>query len=214
MGFLQQLLFPRDDRKYFRMLVDLSTQVYRGAAIFKDFVDTYEQLSDQERGQRAADIKEIEHRCDELSHIIIMQLNKAEDVSHGETIHAAASLLATVMDGISAVSKRMLLFGVAKPNDDLKQFALLVHNSCKELPTLMQQFYAPHRAHQVITRIHGIEREADYVHNLAMASLFANKRDARELVIFKDLYDLLEEIVDNTEYLARVIENLVAKEHR
>lgn len=214
MGFLQQLLFPGDDRKYFRMLVDLSTQVSRGAIIFKDFVDTYEQLSDQDRSQRTADIKEMEHRCDELSHIIIMQLNKAEDVSHAATIHAAASLLATIMDGISSVSKRMLLFGVAKSNDDLKQFALLVHNSCKELPQLMQQIHAPHRAHQTITRIHGIEREADYVHNLAMASLFASKRDARELVIFKDLYDLLEDIVDNTEYTARVVENMVAKEHQ
>lgn len=213
MNQLRQLLFPSDDRKFFRMLVQLSEQVSRGAAVFKDFVDTFETISDQERSQRVVDIKELEHRCDELSHIIVMGLNKSNtNVIHLQTIHASASLLATIMDGISSVAKRMVLFQLGKTNSELQQFAIFVNNSCKELVALMQQLRNPRHIHKTIIRIHGIEREADYVHNLAMADLFATKKDARDVIILKDLYDKLEDIVDNTEYVARAIENMVARD--
>lgn len=213
MNQLRQLLFPSDDKKFFRMLLEFSEQISRGATVFKDFVDTYEQLSPQDRAQRVVDIKELEHRCDEMSHIVIMRLNHSDtNVIHMQSIHSLASLFATIMDGISSVSKRMLLYGVVKPNEDVQQFALLVNNSCKELVVLLANWKSSTRAHQSINRIHGIEREADYVHNLAMASLFASKRDAKEIIVFKDLYDLLEQIVDNTEYASRVVENMISRE--
>ncbi len=214
MNQLRQLLFPSDDRKFFRMLVELSGQISRGATVFKDFVDTYEKLSDQEKGQRVADIKELEHRCDELSHIIIMRLNQSStNTVHMETIHALASLLGTIMDGISDVSRRIVLFRLNRTTVELQQFALLVNNSCKEVHALINQLHAPRDINKSIIRIHGIEREADYVYHLAMADLFAVKqRDARELIILKDLYDLLENLVDKTESAARVVENMVVKD--
>ena len=213
MNQLRQLFFPCDDRKFFRMLRELSSTVSRGAAVFKDYVDTYEMLSDQERGQRAADIKELEHRCDELSHIIIMRLQR-EDVNlvHMETIQACASLLESIMDGISSASKRIILFHLAKTNVDLQQFALLVNNACKEVVSLIEQLHRTENIRKTIIRIHGIEKEADYVHALALSQLFATKTDARELIIFKDLYDLLENVVDQTANIARVVENMLAKD--
>ena len=214
MNQLRQLLFPTDDRKFFRMLVELSSQISRGATVFKDFVDTYEKLSDQEKGQRVADIKELEHRCDELSHIIIMRLNNSNtNTVHMETIHSLASLLSTIMDSISDVSRRIVLFRLIKTNAELQQFALLVNNSCREVHAMIEQLHAPRNINKSIIRIHGIEREADYVYHLAMADLFAVKqRDARELIILKDLYELLENTVDKTEFVARVVENMVAKD--
>ncbi len=216
MNQLMQLLFPSDDRKFFRMLVELSGSVSRGGAVFKDFVDTFEKLSEKERGQRVADIKELEHRCDELSHIIIMQLNKSNtNVIHMQTVHATASLLATLMDKISDVSRRIVLFHLLKTTMEIQQFALLVSNATKEVHALMQQLHAPANINKTIIRIHGIEREADYIYHLAMADLFAVKqRDARELIILKDLYDALETIVDNAESVARVIENMVTKDRK
>lgn len=213
MGLLRQLLFPSDDRKFFRMLVELSNQVFRGATIFKDFIDTYERLSEQERSQRVADIKELEHRCDELSHIIIMRLNSSNThIIHMQTIQAAASLLATIMDGISTASRRLILFRVAKTNAEVQQFAVLIFNSCKELFSLMQQLHDMENIHKTIIRIHGIEREADYIYNLAMAALFEEKHDAKVIIIFKDIYDILENVIDNAEYTARAIENMIAKD--
>lgn len=214
MNQFMQLFFPSDDKKFFRMLVELSTHVSRGAIVFKDFVDTYEKLSDQEKGQRVADIKELEHRCDELSHIIIMRLNHSNtNVIHMQTIHAAASLLATIMDGVSDVSRRIVLFRLLKTTNEIQQFSLLVSNAAKEVHALMQQLHAPTNINKTIIRIHGIEREADYVYHLAMADLFSVKqRDARELIILKDMYEAMETIVDTAESIARVVENMVAKD--
>lgn len=209
MNALLQLLFPTNDRKYFRMLVELSDIVSRGGTIFKDFIDTYEELSDQDRGQRVADIKELEHRCDELSHGIIMQLNASRvSAAHRQTIHNAASLLALVMDGISSVSKRMVLFQLEATNTEIQQFALLVNNSCRDLNMLLMNVSKPSEVRKLVIRIHGIEREGDYVYNLAMADLFSSKQDAKYLIIHKDLYEALEAVIDNVEFTSRVIENM------
>ena len=92
-------------------------------------------------------------------------------------------------------------------------FSLLFNNSIKEVHALMQQLHAPRNINKTIIRIHGIEREADYIYHLAMADLFATKqRDTRELIILKDLYEALETIIDNTESVARVVENMIAKD--
>ncbi len=210
MNALWQLLFPTNDRKYFRMLAELSDIVSRGGTIFKDFIDTYEELSDQDRGQRVADIKELEHRCDELSHSIIMQLGASRvSPAHRHAIHNAASMLALIMDGISSVSKRMVLFQLEATNTEIQQFSLLVNNSCRDLNILFMNLSKPLEVRKLIIRIHGIEREADYVYNLAMADLFSSKQEAKYIIIHKDLYDALETVIDNVEFTSRIIENMI-----
>lgn len=211
MNNLLHLFFPNDDRKFFCMLAELSIRVARGARIFKDFVDTYQKLPQKERSQRVVDIKELEHQCDELAHLLTLRL-QTKHTHYQETVHAAATELAAMMDAISAASRRMVLFHVEEINPELQQLALLVNNSCQEVATLMQQLQKPKDRLKTINRIKGLETEADYVYTLAMTELFSSKHDARELLVFKDLYDVLEDVVDQTECVARIVENMVAKE--
>jgi uncharacterized protein Yka (UPF0111/DUF47 family) len=113
------------------------------------------------------------------------------------------------MDGISSASKRMILFRVSQTNPEIQQFAVLINNCCKELVCVLHQTKKKQEARKTIVRIHGIEREADYVYNLALAELFISKKDAKEIIILKDLYDLLESTIDNAEYASRYIENMI-----
>ncbi|MFA6888351.1 MAG: DUF47 family protein [Candidatus Woesearchaeota archaeon] len=208
MAFMD-LLCPPKDKKIIRMTAELAEFVAKGAVIFKDFIDAYEELADQERGRRVADIKEVEHRCDELSHIISVHMQKNK-LAKRQALSTISSMLPVIMDSISSVSKRMVLFHMTETNTEIQQFALLVNNSCKELSVLLQQTGNPEQARKTIVRIHGIEREADYVYNLALADLFLSpKTDVKEIIILKDLYEALETIVDNVEFASRHVENLI-----
>ncbi len=199
---------PPKDKKYVRRMEELAELAARGATIFKDFIDTYEELSDQEKGQRVADIKELEHRCDELSHIINMRLQHAH-VTQQHTLLNISAMLAVIMDSISSVSKQMVLFRIKATNAEIQQFTLLVNNGAKELVSLLKQVSKPSEARKTIVRIHGIEREADYVYNLALADLFMSKREAKDIIILKDIYEILETIVDNIEYTSQCVEHLI-----
>jgi len=205
---MMDIFCPPQDKKFVHMTAELAELVARGATIFKDFIDAYEELSDQEKGQRVADIKEIEHRCDELSHLIMLRMQSAR-IMHKHALLNTAAMLGVIMDGISSASKRMILFRVSQTNSEIQQFAVLMNNSCKELVCVLHQTQKKQEARKTIVRIHGIEREADYVYNLALAELFISKKDAKEIIILKDLYDLLESTIDNAEYASRYIENMI-----
>lgn len=202
------LFCPPEDRKFVRMTAELAELVAKGAVIFKDFIDAYEELAEQERGKRVADIKEIEHRCDELSHLITLRMQSARVVQKHALLNSAV-MLSVIMDGISSASKRMVLFRISETNSEIQQFAVLINNSCKELACVLHQLSRPQEARKTIVRIHGIEREADYVYNLALADLFVSKKDAKEIIMLKDIYEILETAIDNTEYASRYIENML-----
>ncbi|PIN79491.1 hypothetical protein COV16_03940 [Candidatus Woesearchaeota archaeon CG10_big_fil_rev_8_21_14_0_10_34_8] len=210
---LMQMLFPADDRKYFKLLAELSKRVAHGATVFKDFVDTYSKLPMNERTQRVADIKEMEHQVDNLANLLMKQLYKLNIMQHRkDALLASATLLMRCMDAMSVAAKRMILYKLKVADDELQQLALQANNACQEVHSLMQQLQKPKHIKKTLTRIHGLETEADYVYNLAMAKLFSKQRDARELIIMKELYDILEGIIDKANYTSLAIENMMAKE--
>jgi uncharacterized protein len=213
MNPLMQILFPSDDKKFFRMLAELSKRVAHGATVFKDFVYTYGKLPQKERSQRVVDIKEMEHQVDELAHLLMKELHKSNVTpARREALHASATLLMRCMDAMSVASRRMILYRLEATDDELQQMALLSNNACQEVYNLLLQLHKPKNVQKTLTRIHGLETEADYVYNLAMATLFAKKRDARELIIMKELYDILEGVCDKANYAAIALENMMAKE--
>jgi uncharacterized protein len=213
MNPLMQLLFPSDDKKYFRMLAELSKRVAHGATVFKDFVDTYGKLPQQKRSQRVVDIKEMEHQVDDLAHLLMRELLKSNvSSSRRDAIHASATLLMRCMDAMSVAARRIILYRLKVADDELQQLALLANNACQEVHNLLLQLSKPKNIQKTLTRIHGLETEADYVYNLAMAKLFSKKRDARELIIMKELYDILEGVCDKANYAAIALENMMAKE--
>jgi uncharacterized protein len=213
MNALTQLLFPSDDTKFFRMLAELSKRVAHGATVFKDFVDTYARLPQKERSQRVADIKEMEHQVDELAHALMRQLHMSNvGAVRREALHASATLLMRTMDAMSVAGRRMVLYRLQFTDVELQQLALLANNACQEVHSLILQMHEPKHLQKTLTRIHGLETEADYVYNLAMAKLFSKKRDARELIIMKELYDILEGVADKANYTAIALENMMARE--
>ena len=133
-----QILFPTDDRKFFRMLAGLSKRVAHGATVFKDFVDTYSKLPIKERTQRVADIKEMEHQADNLANLLLKDLHKSDIMQHRrEALVASATLLMRCMDAMSVAAKRMILYRLKVADDELQQLTLQANNSCQEVHSLI-----------------------------------------------------------------------------
>jgi len=59
----------------------------------------------------------------------------------------------------------------------------------------------PHRL-----EIHRLENEGDQITREALAQLFADGASANDLVKWKDIYDLLEQTMDQCEHVANVLE--------
>ena len=62
---------------------------------------------------------------------------------------------------------------------------------------------------EVCGEIDKLESEADHVMRTAMAKLFRDEPDARQLIKLRTVYELLEEMTDRCEDVANIIEGIV-----
>jgi uncharacterized protein Yka (UPF0111/DUF47 family) len=62
---------------------------------------------------------------------------------------------------------------------------------------------------KICGEIDRLESEADYVFRTALAKLFREEPDVRQLIKLKEVYQLLELITDKCEDVANVIEGIV-----
>ena len=62
---------------------------------------------------------------------------------------------------------------------------------------------------QVCEEIDRLESEADHVMRAAMAKLFRDEPDVRQLIKLRTIYELLETVTDRCEDVANIIEGIV-----
>ncbi len=63
----------------------------------------------------------------------------------------------------------------------------------------------------ICININSLENEADYVLRQAMANLFQNEKDAKELLKMKEIYERVEGATDVCEDVSNIIEGIVLK---
>jgi uncharacterized protein Yka (UPF0111/DUF47 family) len=62
---------------------------------------------------------------------------------------------------------------------------------------------------KLCAEIDRLEADADYVMRSAMAKLFREEPDAKEIIKLKEIYQLLESVTDKCEDVANLIEGIV-----
>ena len=62
---------------------------------------------------------------------------------------------------------------------------------------------------KICAEIDRLEADADHVMRSAMAKLFREEPDAKEIIKLKEIYQLLESVTDKCEDVANLIEGIV-----
>ena len=62
---------------------------------------------------------------------------------------------------------------------------------------------------KVCAEIERLEADADHVMRSAMAKLFREEPDAKQIIKLKDIYQLLESVTDKCDDVANIIESIV-----
>ncbi len=159
---------------------------------------------------------ELQERAnDDLTHTIFTDLarNFITPIDR-EDIHALATSLDDVADFILASAKNIEMFHINKPDETCKELARLVNEGSRIVQLAVQSLRDLHKANtniQFVVDINSMENEADSVYDKAIEQLFANEKDAIELIKWRDLYSTLELATDKCEDVANVIESIMLK---
>ena len=199
-------LIPREE-KFFDDFVALAEQINVGAGLLEQML-----LPDKPIWDKADEIKEVEHKCDFLTHEIIQRLHRTFVTPlDREDIHSLARSLDDVMDAIDASAAVVRLYQIAHVRPDARELARLVKVSAEQVVIAMKALERRTGISTPAVEINRLENEADRAHQIALRRLFEEERDPITIIKWKEVLDFLEAATDRCEDVANVLEGVVVK---
>jgi uncharacterized protein Yka (UPF0111/DUF47 family) len=172
-----------------------------------------------ERVELAREIVACEHEGDRIAHDILHRLAGNGHVRRGSLepadVHALTSALDDIVDHAEEAADQLTLYGVEAPMEQAQELAGVLVDCAIQVTAALCGLrdgsdLAPH-----LVEIHRLENEGDRLVRAAVASLFANGIDPMMLIRWKDIFDTLEEAVDDCETVANVLEGIsIKRAHR
>ena len=199
-------LLPREERFYndFQALAD---ELKRGAKLLEEMIAPAHPLWD-----KADEIKEVEHKCDFITHEIIQRLNRTFVTPlDREDIHALARSLDDVMDAIDASATVIRLYRLNTVRFGARELAQVITASAKSLRLALVALEQHKGLITHAVEINRLENEADRIHQQAVSRLFDEERDPLLAIKWKETLDFLEEATDRCEDAANVLEGVMVK---
>ncbi|HZR24287.1 MAG TPA: DUF47 family protein [Vicinamibacterales bacterium] len=199
-------LLPREEKFYtdFQALAD---ELKRGASLLEAML-----ASDRPDWDKAEEIKEVEHKCDFLTHEVIQRLNRTFVTPiDREDIHALARSLDDVMDAIDASATLIKIYRLPTVRYGARELAHVITLSADQLRLALG---AMEKNEGIITHaveINRLENEADRTHQQAVMRLFDEEHDPLVVMKWKETLDFLEDATDRCEDVANVLEGVVVK---
>jgi predicted phosphate transport protein (TIGR00153 family) len=199
-------LIPREAR-FFDDFVAMAEQIRLGAAMLEEMLAPEKPIWD-----KADQIKEVEHKCDFLTHEIIQRLHRTFVTPlDREDIHDLARSLDDVMDAIDDSAAVVRLYSIERVRPDARELARIIKASTDEMVKALKALERRKGVAEPAVEINRLENEADRVHYAAVRRLFEEERDPITIMKWKEILDFLEESTDRCEDVANVVEGIVVK---
>ena len=199
-------LIPREER-FYDDFTAMAEQIQYGAELLESMMAPDKPLWD-----KADEIKEVEHKCDFLTHEIIQRLNRTFVTPlDREDIHTLARSLDDVMDAIDASASIVRLYHIDSVRPGARELTLLVKNSAIQVVCAMKALEKRRGVAECAVEINRLENEADRAHQAAVSALFRDEKDAIVIIKWKEILDFLEQATDRCEDVANVLEGVVVK---
>jgi hypothetical protein len=160
-----------------------------------------------------ADIKEVEHAGDRITHDIIQLLNTQYVTPFDrEDIYQLATAIDDVVDHIDEACDLLELYGVESPaKQALEQCRILVA-AAGHLARALADLKSRRSVQQELAELKAMEDEGDRVVREAIADLFRDPRiDPLVVIRWKDIFEGLEAAIDACETVANFVGNIVVK---
>ena len=207
MGF-KEWIIPQE-KHFFDLFEQQANVVLEGAEALMDMVKNFDNLA-----KRRDQIKDIEHKGDELVHTIAEALNRTfVTPMDQEDISKLASRLDDILDYIEAASHRLWSYEIKAVPPDMVKLTEVIVTSSREVNHAVKDLRNFKKKNEILKHcieINRLENTGDDITHVAVAGLF-KKYDAVDIIKLKEIYEYLEEATDKCEDAADVIKDVFMK---
>ena len=199
-------LIPREE-KFYADFLSMADELQKGARMLEEMFSAEKPVWD-----KADEIKEVEHKCDFLTHEIIQRLNRTFVTPiDREDIHALARSLDDVMDAIDASAAVIRLYSLTSVRFGARELSRVISASTVVIHHALAALEQTKGVAAHAVEINRLENEADRIHQQAVVRLFDEETNPIVVIKWKEALDFLEQATDRCEDVANVIESIVVK---
>jgi uncharacterized protein len=197
---------PREE-KFYSDFLSLADELVKGSRMLEEMLS-----ADRPNWDKADEIKEIEHKCDFLTHDIIQRLNRTFVTPiDREDIHALARSLDDVMDAIDASATLIRLYRLDSVRFGARELAKIISACTVEVRLALAALEQNKGVGIHAVEINRLENEADRAHQQSVSRLFDEELNPIVVLKWKETLDFLEDATDRCEDVANVIEGVMVK---
>ena len=158
-------------------------------------------------------LRDLEHKCDDVTHEIYRLTDRTfvAPLEQDDLLRLASSL-DDVVDIAEEVADKIELYRVGEITEHARRIGELAAAAGIEIARALDRLesMADLEAHRL--EVHRLENEADRIGREALGELFGDDDQSAAFIIkWKEVYDLLEAILDRCEHVANVLEGITIK---
>ena len=200
-------LLPKEGR-FFDLFDEHAELIVEGSRELAALMATGDDLK-----RRTYTIESIEKRADKITRSTIELLHKTFITPlDRDDIHQLISKMDDILDLIEDSAQLMFLYDVRELTVEAKKLADICVVCCEKVKAAVGLLANMKNAAEIMTLCADIDRlesDADHVMRDAIARLFRDEPDVRELIKLRSVYEHLETVTDRCEDVANIIQGIV-----
>ena len=205
-----RLPFVPKEQKFSELFEESAQNIVKASQALKEMVDSWQFVD-----SRVAEITELEHRGDTITHQIISLVHRTFVTPFDrEDIALLAHTMDDILDFIHSAADAMFIYKVDSATQRAKELADIILQGASEVEKAVSGLRRRSELKQILERcveINRLENMADRVYRAAMAELFDNAADITQLIKWREIYEHMEAATDRCEDVANVLEGVALK---
>ncbi len=204
-------IFP-SEHKFYGFLEQQAAHALACAQLLKEFMDSPDQAG-REKAGAAINAQRTEAKVlageitSELCRSFITPFDR-------EDIQDFADIMYKIPKIIEKIKDRVMMHDISTKDGDFGrqvELILLEAVATEELVQALISGKGSNRVTEQIAKLRDLEQQGDTIRNELLVSLFKSDSDIRDLILRRDIYDMLEKVVDRFRDAAGVALQIVLK---
>ncbi len=199
-------LIPRD-AQFYDLFAQVANRMSGSATLLHELFKDPSKLE-----QNVSAIKKLEHEADNLTHDTIDRINRTFVTPFDrEDIHALAGHLDEVVDLIDGCARRVSIFHIKESREHGVILSEVLLRSTRCVEDAVRKMKDPKTVTAANRQLKLLEEEGDSLYHEAVENLFSTTTDAIEVMKWKELYDKLEDAIDQCEDVGNTLQSIALK---
>jgi predicted phosphate transport protein (TIGR00153 family) len=202
-------LMPRE-QKFFDLFEESAKNIDEAARALKEMIDSWQFID-----SRVAEITEMEHRGDTITHEVVSLLHRTFVTPFDrEDIALLAHTLDDIVDFIHAAADSMFIYKITSPTQRAKELADVIVQGAAEVEQAVARLRKRADFKKMLehcVELNRLENVADRIYRAAIGELFDNNTDMALVIKWREIYEHMESATDRCEDVANVLEGVALK---